>query len=239
MSRQLPFLEAVRRGDTSAVVRLLDQDPELTRSVDEDGKTGLHWAAEVDRPEIAAALLDRGAELEARTSWGATPLEWASVMGSGEAARELLSRGAGGLTVIVAAGLGMLDAVKGMLASGVDLWEHRRRGAPDSPDEHWPQDSAHLRGDVVSDAMYAAARNGHTAVVAFLLDSGAEVDSRGVFGGTALHWAAIHGHGSTAELLRSRGASLVVRDARFDATPAEWALEGGHREVAEALRPDR
>jgi hypothetical protein len=91
--------------------------------------------------------------------------------------------------------------------------------------------------------MVAAARNGHEEVVAYLLDRGAAIDARGVFGGTALHWAAIHGHRPAIDLLRARGARLDLRDARFHGTPADWAAEGGHRELAEALnangRPGR
>ena len=238
MEQQTEFLDAVRRGDTSAVVNLLDRHPELARFAGEHGKTGLHSAAEIDQAEVARSLLDAGAEIEAKTSWGASPLDWAATMGSARVAELLLSRGAGGLTFVVAAGLGKLDQVRATIGSGADLSVQRRRGAPELPDEHWPADSAHLLGDVVSDAMYAAARNGHTHVVEFLLDSAAAIDAKGVFGATALHWAAINGHRSTTDLLLARGASLVIRDRRFDATPAEWAKEGGHMEIADALRPN-
>lgn len=237
MGQQAEFFEAVRRGDTPAVAHLLDSHPELARLAGEHGKTGLHWAAEIDNAEIARTLLDAGAEIEARTSWGASPLDWAATMGSARVGDLLLSRGAGGLTLVVAAGLGKLDQVRAVIECGADLSANRRRGAPESPDEHWPSDSAYLQGDVVSDALYAAARNGHTEVVEFLMDRGAAIDAKGVFGATALHWAAINGHRGTAELLVARGASLVIRDARFNATPAEWAKEGGHIEIADALRP--
>jgi ankyrin repeat protein len=238
VEQQAEFVDAVRRGDTSLVARLSSRHPELVQFADTHGKTALHRAAEVDQAEVARLLLDGGAEIEARTSWGASPLDWAATMGSTRVAELLLSRGAGGLTLVVAAALGKLDQVRATIVSGADLSDQRRRGAPELPDEHWPGDSAHLMRDVVSDAMYAAARNGHTQVVEFLLDRRAAVDAKGVFGGTALHWAAINGHRSTADLLLARGASLVIRDARFNATPAEWAREGGHTEMAEALRPD-
>jgi ankyrin repeat protein len=68
------------------------------------------------------------------------------------------------------------------------------------------------------------------------LDTGAAIDAKGLLGATALHWAAINSHRSTAELLVARGASLVVRDVRFNATPGEWANEGGHTAMANALR---
>lgn len=237
MEPDIGIIDAVQQGDAARVAGLLGAHPELARAAGEHGKTALHWAAELDRVEIASLLIDAGADLGARTSWGATPLDWAAVMGAARVGELLLSRGAGGLTLVVAAGLGMRQAVEGILDAGADLSAHARRDAPRTPDDHWPADSAHLQGDVLSDAMYAAARNGHTEVVASLLGKGATVDAKGVFGGTALHWAAINGHAATAALLVSRGASLTLRDARFHATPAEWAREGGHAALAAALRP--
>ena len=202
---------------------------------DEYGKTGLHWAAETDQVQAAQTLLDSGADIEAKTSWGATALDWAATMGSVGVGDLLVARGASGFTLIVAAGLGKLEEVKSIVASGVDLNAHRRRGAPESPNDDWPADSAHILHDVLSDAMYAAARNGHTRVVEYLLDQGAVIDAKGVFGATALHWAAINGHRDVVELLVTRGASIDIQDARFNSTPAGWAREDGHIELAALL----
>jgi ankyrin repeat protein len=236
MPHEHEFLEAVKRGDTSAVTDLLRSQQDLARYAGELGKTGLHWAAETDRVDVARLLLDAGADMEATTSWGATPLDWAATMGSGRVAELLLSRGASGFTIIAAAALGKLEEVKAAVESGGDLSVHRRRSAPASPNAEWPADSAHMQGDVLSDAMYAAARNGHAPVVEYLLDRGASIDAKGFFGGTALHWAAINGHGRTVDLLLARGANLSIRDARFDATPEDWAKEGEHVEIASVLR---
>lgn len=236
MAREDDFLQAVKRGDTSVVAELLRSQPTLVRFAGEHDKTGLHWAAETDQAEIAGILLDAGADIEAETSWGATPLDWAAVIGSGRVADLLLSRGASRFTLIAAAALGKLEAVKAMVQSGADLSAQKRRAAPRSPNAEWPADSAHMQGDVLSDALYSAARNGHTPVVAYLLDRGAKVDAKGFFGATGLHWAAINGHRTTVDLLVARGASLTIEDARFNATPEGWAKEGGHMELAEALK---
>ena len=118
------------------------------------------------------------------------------------------ARGPGRFTLIVAAALGKFEDVKVLLDS---------------------------ESDVASTALYAAARNGHTAVVEYLLDHGATIDTRGFFGGTGLHWAAINGHRDTVELLIARGASRNIRDEHFDSTPEEWAIEGGHTELAALL----
>lgn len=228
------FLDAVKRGDEPAVIELLNKDSELVNVVDEYHKTALHWAAEKDHEEIAHLLLDAGANIEALTSWESTPLDWAATLGSAKVAELLLGRGARGFTILVAAALGKLADVKVMMTE--DLSTHRRRAAPDSPDHYWPADSAHTQGDIISDAMYAAARNGHTEVVEYLLDHGAKVDAKGFFGATALHWAAINGHRETVELLMARGASRDIRDQQFDGTPEGWALEGDHQELAALLK---
>lgn len=239
MAHEDEFLEAVKRGDAARVTELLGRQPELVRFAGEYDKTGLHWAAELDHAEVARVLLDRGADIEAKTSWGATPLEWAATMGSGRAADLLLSLGASGFSFVVAAALGKLEEVKARIASGADLSAERRRGAPAAPDDHWPADSALMQGDVLSHALYSAARNGHVRVVEYLLDLGAAIDAKGVFGATGLHWAAINGHRKAVDLLVARGASLTIRDVRFNGTPEDWAKEGGHREIVEALRARR
>lgn len=213
MAHQDEFLDAVKRGDAQTVAEFLRAEPELIRFADEYAKTGLHWAAETDQLETARVLLDAGADFEVVTTWGATPLDWAATMGSASVAELLLDRGASGFTIIVAAALGKLEDVKRMVA-----------------------DSAHIPNDDLSNAMYAAARNGHTEVVEYLLDHGASIDAKGIFGATGLHWAAINGHRRTVELLISRGANLNIHDERFDGTPHDWANEGGHAEIAELLR---
>lgn len=239
MAHENEFLEAVKRGDTPVAADLLRGQPNLARFVGEHGKTVLHWAAETDQAVVARILLDAGADIEAVTSWGATPLDWAAVMGSVRVADLLLSRGARGFTLIAAAALGKLEAVKAMIESGADPYAQRRRGAPGSPDDEWPPDSAHMQGDVLSDALYSAARNGHASVVAYLLDAGAQIDAKGFFGATGLHWATINGHRDTVDLLLARGANVTIRDARFNATPEDWAKEGGHLEIAAALKAHR
>lgn len=211
MAQQDEFMNAVKEGDGPTVADLLRRHSELITAADEYDKTALHWAAEKDHVAVARALLDAGADIEAKTNWGDTPLKWAATLGSARVADLLLGRGASGFTLHVAAALGKLADVKTMIESTTD-----------------PSD--------ISFAMYSAARNGHTEVVRYLLDHGAEVDKRGFFGGTGLHWAAINGHRETVELLIARGANLTLRDEQFNGTPDGWAAEGGHADLVELLR---
>ncbi|MGO9009355.1 MAG: ankyrin repeat domain-containing protein [Bryobacteraceae bacterium] len=235
MNGAAAILQAAGDGDVAVVRRLLSDDPRLVRASDDHLKTPLHWAAEHDRQDVAETLLQAGADLEATTSWGATPLDWAATMGSTKVADLLLARGAKGMDFVAAASLGKLDLVREFLDSGAPLASLARRGVPTEPDDHWVADSALMKGDVISHAFYAACRNGHTAVAALLLERAANVNAKGVFGGTGLHWAAINGHTDTVAFLVAHGADLTIRDAKFDSTPEGWAAEGQHDEIRELL----
>jgi ankyrin repeat protein len=151
-------------------------------------------------------LLDAGAELEAWTNWGATPLEWAGVVGSRRAGDVLLAHGAR-LTLATAAGLGLNDELPRLA---------RQDGA-------------------VSAAFVLACRNGHTDAARFLLDRGADVDARGFFGATGLHWAAHSGHADTVRFLLDQGADTTLHDTQFDPDALDWAREGGHEPVVVLL----
>jgi Ankyrin repeats (3 copies) len=135
-----------------------------------------------------------------------TPLEWAGVLGSRGTGDVLLAHGAR-LTLASAAGLGLMDALPRL---------YREDGA-------------------VSAAFILACRNGHTDAARFLLDRGADVDARGFFGATALHWAAINGHAETVRFLLDQGADPALRDGEFDSDAVGWAREGGHEPVIALL----
>lgn len=182
------------------------------------------------------ALAEDGADLEVRSSWGQNPFEWAALLGRSRAAEALLKRGSPGLSFWTAAALGRLPDVRRFWRQAASLEELARPRLPRLDPRGWPPDTAYARGDAVSDAFHAAARNGHLATATWLLERGADVDATGYFGATALHWAAHNGHARMAGWLAERGADLRRRDPCFDATPAGWADEGGYAELAGRLR---
>lgn len=70
------------------------------------------------------------------------------------------------------------------------------------------------------------------AAVTWLLEHGADPDLRHDFGGadhglgaTALHLGAQYGHIDALRALLEAGADPTIRDARWDATPRDWAVE--------------
>jgi ankyrin repeat protein len=99
------------------IVRLLvaaGGDPDGGNSGDE---TPLHWAASSDDVDVAAALLDAGADIEARGSSiaGGAPLENAVGYGCWHVARLLVERGARVEHLWQAAALGLTERVEQFL----------------------------------------------------------------------------------------------------------------------------
>jgi ankyrin repeat protein len=239
MNATRQIIRAADEGDADRIRALVADDPELARAKGYHNITPLHAAAEKNHVDAVRALLDAGAELEAETTWGMTPLQWAANMGSAQAGALLLERGAR-LNIWAAAGLGLINAVKSFIADAGTLkpGAAQNRCAQNLDGEWQTLPPPSEFEDAVSDAFYVASRNGQTEVARYLLELGADVNFRGFFGGTGLHWAAINGHRETVEFLLSRGADMTLKDEQFQSTPREWALEQQRDDIAQLLVPD-
>mmetsp|Transcript_1582 Transcript_1582/g.3792 ORF Transcript_1582/g.3792 Transcript_1582/m.3792 type:complete len:189 (-) Transcript_1582:133-699(-) len=79
-------------GNMEAVRRLLDQGA-FVDELDEDGWTPLRWAVQYGQCEVVQALVDAGADVEARTG-GKTALHRAAYMGRQDVCEVLLKAGA-------------------------------------------------------------------------------------------------------------------------------------------------
>jgi hypothetical protein len=109
-----------------AVVHLLidaGADPNATTTGPGEPETPLHYAASTDDVDVAAALLDRGADLETPDGSIGTPLDNAIGYGCWHVARLLATRGARIEKVWHAAALGMLDTLETLLVPGIDQEE--------------------------------------------------------------------------------------------------------------------
>ena len=74
--------------------------------------------------------------------------------------------------------------------------------------------------------LIAAASLGAERVGLRLVELGADVTRRGLFGATALHWAAFMGLDELAAPLVEARSEIELRDTRYDRTPLQWALYG-------------
>lgn len=75
-----------------------------------------------------------------------------------------------------------------------------------------------------------AAERGDTRVVVEMLDAGMPVDSRGVYGYTAVECAALNNHADVVQLLLKKGADVNKRDGIVGWTPlhvAAWQNSTG------------
>lgn len=63
------------------------------------------------------------------------------------------------------------------------------------------------------------------AIANLLLDRGADAAHRGVFGSTAIHWAAIMGMPNMTNRLIPV-SDLELEDLQYQATPLDWAVQG-------------
>ena len=121
--------------------------------------------------------------------------------GQPEAAVFLASRGAR-LSLVEAAGIGRLDDVDRLLASGI-----------------------HDAAEIQSAFQYACGY-GHVATAQRLLEHGARASAPADKGETPLHWASGGGHRDVVDLLLAREAPLGVVDETWEGTPMDWAIYG-------------
>jgi ankyrin repeat protein len=118
-------------GRTRDVLQEIDRDPYVLQAHSSDGWTPLHLAAFFGHPDLAKALLDRGADVNARSTNAMknTPLHAAAAGGRTELVDLLLHRGAdanarqeGGSTALhSAAQAGNREMVAVLLANGAEV----------------------------------------------------------------------------------------------------------------------
>jgi len=176
------------------------------------GETALHWAVWRGRGAASiAALLDRGADLNAQREDGRTAYAVAVLSGQTEVAKLLEGRGA-------KTSLSALDQFIGACANAkpeeFDRLLHAR------PDIAAAPGNERLLPDLTMSR--------RTSAVRALLAAGVPVDARGEMGATALHWACWKGYADLVQLLLERGASMTIEDQQFQGTPPGWFGHGVH-----------
>ncbi|MGA2902864.1 MAG: ankyrin repeat domain-containing protein [Candidatus Korobacteraceae bacterium] len=86
--------DAAANGKLEKVKKLLERDPELVSSKDNEGATPLHYAAAFGRKDVAELLLASKADVNARDNGGRTPLHYAAAFGRADITELLLANGA-------------------------------------------------------------------------------------------------------------------------------------------------
>ncbi len=211
-------------GRLERLRELVAADPAVVHQPGGDGLRPLHYAAD---PEIAAFLLDHGAEIDARdVDHHGTAAQW-NVLARPEVSRFLVGRGAAA-DLFLHTPLGDAAAVRGLVGGDP--------AALEALSEHGSAPGGHVHeytvaGRTGATPLMVASRWGEPEMVNLLLTLGARVDAapRGV---TALHYAAWGGRVENARRLVEAGAPLSPRDEEYGANPLGWARHFGNSEVA-------
>ena len=207
------------------------------------GSTPVHQAAYSNQSDIAAALIDRGADLEVEAHGsGGTPLIFALFWGHREVADLIGRHSIAPGNLRAAAGLGHQDLVAKCFSGEKMLipeaFAARGFYRPHSgfPDWHPSSD----RQEVLDEALVWACKSGRTEVLPRLTQAGANLDAD-PYRGTPLIWAAACNRIETAQWLIDHGAT-VNRKATFGGpthgqgiTALHIASQNGHLSMVQLL----
>jgi uncharacterized protein len=212
MSESKALFEAIRSGDLAAVKSHVGADPSLASAKNDSGVSAVLTAVYMGRQEIREYLIVSGALLE---------LHDAAAVGDLARVRELVERHSAqansispdGFPVIaLAAFLGHKEVVEYLAARGADI------------------DAVASNGSGYN-ALTGAVTSGHTAVVQWLLEHGANANYRYSAGYSPLLTAAANGRLDIAKLLLAHGADphATTNDGK---SPLSLAQERNHPEVS-------
>ena len=93
-SESSALCDAVRSGDLRVVKEQLANGVDINAEDGEFGITALSWAALLDEAKIAKFLIEKGADVNAKSRDGGTPLHSAAFLGHTEIAELLIQKGA-------------------------------------------------------------------------------------------------------------------------------------------------
>jgi uncharacterized protein len=216
MSAPQGIIEAIKTGDLARVNELLEADPSLAGSRNENGVSAILLATYYGRDKIVEVLLERDVALD---------IFEASAVGRAERVAEILNArpelvneyADDGFTPLGLASFFCRGTVARLLIE---------RGADVNAASNNTQRVAPL---------HSAVSRRQTMIAEALLLQGANASARQQAGVTPLHQAAHNGHAEMVKLLLAHGADVHARmdDGR---TPLSMALETGNEETIALLR---
>lgn len=205
--------------------------------------------AEWHQVRVAAnvtALLDAGADIEARNDAGRTPLHTAAMAATLIQPVELEMFGFGGADEEAQREARALAATIALLAAGASVEARDDYGRTPL---HWaaihgtpgiiaaildagaPVEPLDVKGQT---PLHSAARGERPSNISALLDAGSAIDVRNESGETPLHLAARHATSSEIAMLLGAGADVDVRNGSGE-TPLHLAAQSGQADAIKAL----
>ena len=210
------LFDAIRTGDTALVQSILSEDRLLASAKNENGVSAVMMSVYQGRAEIRDLLLRHGAVLEVPD---------AAAVGDITRLKKLLAENAGAArnfspdgfpAVALACVFGQLEAAKLLVAHGADIRAAASNGSG-------------------YNALTGAVASGHTEIVKWLLQNGADVNYRYGAGYSPLLTAAANGHVAIVKMFLAHGAdrNATTNDGK---TAAQLAADRNHPEILEYLR---
>jgi ankyrin repeat protein len=202
-----PLMRAARTGSAAAVRALLAKNANVNATESERKQTALMWAVSQRHPEIVKLLLDRGADLRARTAVRKLTVMLDQGPPGVKTAKEHAHQiDAGGSTALLfAASSGDVESARLLLDRGADVNDTSADG---------------------NSALVLAAFSGHGPVARLLIERGADPNAAGA-GYTALHAAVLRGDAETVKALLGKGANPDARLTKGSPVRrfgSQWAL---------------
>jgi ankyrin repeat protein len=213
------LFEAIRTGDKTLVESILSEDHQLASAKNENGVCAVLMSIYLGRAEIRDVLLRHGAMLQ---------VPEAAAVGSIPRLKELLEQNPSSVNnyssdgfpaIALACVFGQLEAAQLLASHGADLRAAATNGSG-------------------YNALTGAVASGHTEVVKWLLENGADANYRYGAGYSPLLTAAANGHLAIVKLLLSHGAdrNATTNDGK---SAAQLAADRNHPELAEFLTSRR
>jgi uncharacterized protein len=216
MSETQLFFDAIRSGDLPAVRALLDQDAALLSAKNAQSQSPVLFSIYNGQKEIRDLLLSRGAQLELHEAAAAGDLLRVKEIVQKDASLAKAYSSDGFPVLALAAVFGNFDVTKYLHEKGGEI-------------------NAVATNGTGYNALTGAVASGHSEIVKWLLDHGAEPNYRYAAGYTPLLTAAANGHLEILKALLAHGADLHAK-TNDGKNAIAYAQERKHTVVAEYLR---
>jgi ankyrin repeat protein len=190
------IIEATKSGALAKVRELIEANPQLVSTKDENGRTPLHWAARGVHFEVMKYLVAKGADVNASDKNGITPLTSVVARNHIEAIKFLLDNGAKTEEADNIQKAPILYALTSESKDVLDLLI--KRGA-----------SLEVKDDYQRTPLLLTCReSGSFVIVKILIESGANINAVDIFGDTPLTLAAWRGFEEIVNYLLDENAEF-------------------------------
>ena len=221
-----PIHDAARKGDVKKVQALLQSDPKLASDRDNNGDTPLHLAALHGQFAAAQALIDAGANVNAKNNYGAfTPDQLWKVFSS--------SNHQDPVTLLAVHGVDARDMANGYTPLDLAMFASRRKEMVQLLLSKGADVNARAASGTTP--LFWAVMRDQKEEVSVLLDHGANVNIPDAYGDTILDCALHLQYGSLVQLLVDKGADVNAMD-QSQRRPLTYALQMDDHRWADLLK---